>query len=174
MAKEETPFQRQREGGTECLPGEVALPVVLLAAEARWPAVALRFPSLSLLFFFIFFPAASSSSSLPSLFSSLLSLFFPLLSRFLFFIGKNRGGGVVVGRPLSAAPPLTNQRIKSRRQVGEMRASYCTKSGKESRRKEKKKNKFSPLFSTRAGKKMMVSFQNGTVLRFPFFFFPSA
>ena len=38
-----------------------------------------------------------------------------------------------------------------RRQVGEMRASYCAISGKEIRRKEKKKYDSSPLFSARPG-----------------------
>ena len=71
MAKEETLFQRQKGAGTECLPGEVALPVVLLAAEARWPAV---FFSFFLCFFYF------SSVSVFFLFSSLLSLLFSLPS----------------------------------------------------------------------------------------------
>ena len=58
---------------------------------------------------------------------------------------------------------------RKRRQVGEMRASYCAKSGKEIRRKEKKKNDSSPLFSARPGEE-----DDGAVSkwhRFAVFFF---
>ena len=57
----------------------------------------------------------------------------------------------MLGWPLLAAPSTTVQWIERRRQVGELWASYCAKAGKESRRKEKKKNDSSPLFSARPG-----------------------
>ena len=163
--------------------------MVLLAAEARWPAVFFSFflcffsfSSVSVFFSFLLFFLFSSLFPLPSAVFSLslvlpsLPLFFPTSFRSPspVFIGKNRGGGVVVGRPLSAAPPLSNQRIKSRRQVGEMRASYCAKSEKEVQRKVEKKKSSSPLFSACVGKKTMVLFQNSTVLHSPFFYINSA
>ena len=53
--------------------------------------------------------------------------------------------------------------------MGELWASYCAKAGKESRRKEKKKNDSSPLFSARPGEEDDGAVQNGTVLDFFFF-----
>ena len=52
--------------------------------------------------------------------------------------------------------------------MGELWASYCTKAGKESKRKEKKKMILLPCSLRVQGKKTMVPFQNGTVLRFFF------
>ena len=135
--------------------------------------------------FFVFSSATSSSSSVFSLLSpflssslsfsrsppsSVLSLGFFLLSFLLALpcIYRKTGEGDVLGWPLLAAPSTTVQWIERRRQVGELWASYCIKAGKESRRKEKKKNDSSPLFSARPVEK-----DDGAVSkrhRFAFFF----
>ena len=133
--------------------------------------------------FFVFFSAVASSSSFGFFLYSLLfssALFLSSssssrLSRVFFFrspspvfIGKNRGD-VTVGRPLLAAPSTIDQWIKRRRQVGEMRASYCAKSGKEIRRKVEKKFFFVPCLA-RLGEEEDGAVQNDTILSFLYFF----
>ena len=151
--------------------------MVLLAAEAWWPALLSLsllccFFSFLLLLLFCFFLL-----SFPFLFSSFLlcplsfSPFFFLFSSVLpCFYRQKQGGTIVVGRPLLAAPPLFVQRIK-RRQVGiEWWASYCAKTGKEVRRKGRRKIFFFPCLARPGEEEDLQCRQNGTVLGFCFFF----
>ena len=144
--------------------------------------VAGGFPSLSLSSVFVLFSADSLSSFLFrfsfcfSPLSTLCRAFLLLLSSLLFFfflrspspvfIGKNRGGrhggAATVGRPLHYRSVDKKDGVKWVK-CGRL---IAPKPGKKVGEKRRKKMILLPFSLRVLGKKTMVPFQNGTVLRF--------
>ena len=106
QTKQGTRANSRRRRGGESLPA-VALPVVLLAAEARWPVAEAGGGSAFSFSLFVFFSAAPSSSS-----SSSYSFFLPLLPLFSLM------SIFCPSATMLPAPPQSVQHVESGLQVG--------------------------------------------------------